>query len=209
MRTIFIVMALGVMLAPLGAAAVDADEDGYDSILTGGTDCNDIDPLVNEAAVESCNGRDDNCDGATDEGFDGDADGFTSCGGDCDDSDAARSPGATETCDGIDNDCDLEVDEGLDGDGDGYTACSDPADCNDADPSVMPGGEEVCNGRDDNCDGVVDEELDCVGDTVNGDSDVSDKEVAGGCACASVTSVSPAPTLGLLVLLGLSIFRRR
>ena len=52
----------------------DTDTDGYPAMrvsgmdCTGGTDCNDLDPTVNPGATEFCNGRDDDCDGMTDEG---------------------------------------------------------------------------------------------------------------------------------------------
>jgi hypothetical protein len=112
-------------------------------------DCDDTDASVNPAAVEVCNGVDDDCDGdidtdATDMSTfyaDSDGDGYgssvstTACEApsgyadndeDCDDGEAASNPGAAEVCDDIDNDCDGEVDEGvtttwyLDFDGDGY-----------------------------------------------------------------------------------------
>jgi len=209
MRTIYIAMFVGAFSLPLGAAAVDADGDGYDSVATGGTDCNDIDPDVNEAADESCNGRDDDCDGSVDEDFDEDGDGFTSCNGDCDDSDAGRNPGAAEACDGVDNDCDEEVDEGLDGDGDGYLTCGEPADCNDSDPAVSPDGTEECNGRDDNCDGVVDEELDCPVAESPDVTEAGSRTVGGGCACDAASPSSSAPAAGLLAALGALLLRRR
>ena len=200
-----------LLSAPMDASAVDADGDGYESVDTGGTDCNDIDPTVNETAVEVCNGRDDNCDGTVDEGFDGDGDGYTTCKGDCDDADAGKSPGASEVCDGVDNDCDELIDEGLDGDGDGYLTCGDPADCNDADADVNPLGTEVCNGRDDNCDGVVDEDLDCgYADAVlpYDPSIEGAKDVGGGCGCSAGASTASG-ALGWLVLLALWAGRRR
>jgi hypothetical protein len=63
---------------------------------------------------EVCNGADDDCDGTPDDGFDGDADGYTQCGGDCDDTDPGVHPGASETCDGRNEDCDAETDEDFD-----------------------------------------------------------------------------------------------
>jgi MYXO-CTERM domain-containing protein len=202
-------LALGLILVPTTALAVDADGDGEDSVDTGGVDCNDLDASVHTEAEEVCNGRDDNCDGDIDEGFDADADGYSTCGGDCDDADEALNPGAAEVCDDADNDCDGEVDEGFDGDADGYKACGDTADCNDSDAAVFPGGTEVCNGRDDNCDGVVDEELDCGGGTVDGDAVAAgEKDVAGGCGCRA-DAATATPSLMALAFGALLLIRRR
>jgi hypothetical protein len=129
-----------------GIELVDADGDGYDA----SEDCDDEDAAVHPGAEETCNGIDDDCDGATDEDptdgstwyADADGDGYGDAGqtvegcdpgegwteepGDCDDSEAAVHPGAEEICNGIDDDCDGETDEGLqqlwwvDADGDGY-----------------------------------------------------------------------------------------
>lgn len=67
---------------------------------------------------ETCNGVDDDGDGAVDEDFDQDGDGFgddDACpdlyGGDCDDQDPAVHAGAPETEDGVDNNCNGAVDE--------------------------------------------------------------------------------------------------
>ncbi|MCB9733537.1 MAG: D-alanyl-D-alanine carboxypeptidase family protein [Deltaproteobacteria bacterium] len=108
-----------------GTTSGDADHDGF---LTGpGPDCDDAVAAVHPGAAEACNGRDDDCDGATDEGV------TNACGG-C---------GAVgqEVCNGIDDDCDGETDEGV------ANACGG---CG-AEP------EEVCNGVDDDCDGLTDE----------------------------------------------------
>jgi formylglycine-generating enzyme required for sulfatase activity len=128
----------------------DTDADGYFAESGCGTlvDCNDNAANVNPGATETCNGVDDNCSGAVDEGVtntyyqDGDSDtygnavvstqacsvpaGYVSNSTDCDDSAAGVNPGATETCNGVDDNCSGAVDEGVtntyyqDGDGDTY-----------------------------------------------------------------------------------------
>ncbi|MEC8423104.1 MAG: putative metal-binding motif-containing protein, partial [Myxococcota bacterium] len=113
----------------------DVDGDGYGDAAYAATtctaDCDDIDPLVNPAASEVCDGVDNDCDGTVDEPdatdattwyADADGDGFgdasvpslgcsaptgtVSDDTDCDDTDSTVYPGATELCDGQDNDCD-------------------------------------------------------------------------------------------------------
>ncbi|MEQ1721371.1 MAG: MopE-related protein, partial [Nitrosomonas sp.] len=105
--------------------------------VTNSTDCDDNNAAINPAALEVCNGIDDNCDGLADDGltfvtYYADADGDTygnalvsqsTCNGapvgyvvdatDCNDANAAVNPGATEVCNGIDDDCDGLTDEGL------------------------------------------------------------------------------------------------
>ena len=128
------------------AVLVDADGDTYGTEF----DCDDGDPNRNPAAPEVCNGVDDNCDGAIDEGVlqnyftDADLDGYGDSGKpiqacevgagvannalDCDDARPDVNPYAPEVCDGVDNDCDnpTKVDEGVlttfyaDTDGDGH-----------------------------------------------------------------------------------------
>ena len=127
-------------------------------------------------AVEACDGLDDDCDGAVDNGDPGG--GFT-----CD----TGLPGAcsagitfciegsiqcggpeptTELCNGFDDDCDGVVDDGVAGVGkacdtgmpgvcaNGVTVCSGKKGylCDGPEPS-----EELCNGFDDDCDGVADD----------------------------------------------------
>lgn len=90
---------------------VDADGDG----VPAGSDCDDADATVYNGAPELCDTKDNDCDGAVDEGNvccpDNDADGWSTCDGDCDDSNSNNSPEAVEVCDGEDNDCDGQVDE--------------------------------------------------------------------------------------------------
>jgi hypothetical protein len=139
----------------------DFDRDG----VAAKNDCDDRDPKVRPGATETCNGKDDNCDGNIDEGFDTDGDGWVSCvvgskKADCNDSDPLVHPGAAEVCNGKDDNCDGKIDEALDNDHDGFYACpldDAPADCNDDDAKIKPGAAEVCNGKDDDCDGLIDE----------------------------------------------------
>jgi len=85
----------------------DADGDGFDPTR----DCDDGDSSVYPGAEETCDDIDNDCDGLTDEDFDADTDGYTSCGGDCNDSNNSINPDAQEICDGRDNDCDGYGDE--------------------------------------------------------------------------------------------------
>lgn len=118
----------------------DADGDGWcagdaSGCAKGNGDCNDQDPNVHPAAVEVCNGVDDDCNGSTDDGIgtvwydDADGDGWGGAG-----------PGVLS-----------------------FTVCAalaghawQTADCDDANPLAHPGAPEVCNGFDDNCDGKTD-----------------------------------------------------
>ena len=95
-------------------------------------------------SAETCDGKDNNCDGQTDEEgasgctiyyADSDGDGYGALPGfcrcqkpmgyvtnawDCADLDSSSFPNAAEICDGLDNSCDGKVDETCDHDGDGY-----------------------------------------------------------------------------------------
>ncbi|GMV42118.1 MAG: hypothetical protein AMXMBFR64_38340 [Myxococcales bacterium] len=157
-----------------GPTTGDADGDG----ALADVDCDDGDGTVKPGAKEVCNGKDDDCDGTTDEGFDVGAPctaGTGACaasgkrvckGGDAVCGATAGAPVA-ESCNGNDDDCDGQTDEDF-GLGD---ACQVSAGaCVRSGVRVcVPGGgsvcdapapvalAEVCNGQDDDCDGDVDE----------------------------------------------------
>lgn len=100
-----------------------------------GGDCNDADPKVSPVQIETCNYKDDNCNGVIDSDapdalkfyVDGDGDGY---GG-------FQSKNLCEP--------------------DGVYVATETGDCLDSDKFVYPGQPEKCNGKDDNCDGNVDE----------------------------------------------------
>jgi uncharacterized protein (TIGR03382 family) len=89
-----------------------SDDDG-DGLTEEAGDCDDTDPSVYPGAVEQQNGKDDDCDGAVDEGLeDKDGDLWSDEQGDCDDDNGWIHPEALEVCDGLDNDCDGVIDNG-------------------------------------------------------------------------------------------------
>ena len=163
-------------------AYVDADFDGYgtqDALIcvcngaAPGTakfagDCDDGDPEIHPDVMEACDGKDNNCNGQTDEGQglgcvlayeDQDGDGYGSpmntvcvCDpdgpglseqpGDCDDGNASMHPSMLETCDNFDNNCNSMIDEGCNLDGDAY--CTSDLGV-DGTPAVCPMGGGDCN----------------------------------------------------------------
>ena len=166
------------------AWASECSDDDGDRVTDCGSDCDDNDPNNFPGNVESCDGRDNDCDGIIDsEERDTDADGFAPCAGDCDDTDSTTHPGAAEACDGVDNDCDTVVpgDE-LDGDSDGFAACA--GDCDDDDPTSSPIATESCDGTDNDCDGVIDGGLDFFSVYTDADGDGYGDDATAAEACA-------------------------
>lgn len=102
---------------------VDNDGDGYfgmSSNCPAGDDCNDNDAAIHPGAIELCDGKDNNCNGQTDEGLSSDADrdghyAIDSCkapNDDCNDNDPTVYPNAPEICNDLkDNNCNGQVDE--------------------------------------------------------------------------------------------------
>jgi cysteine-rich repeat protein len=136
------------------------------------------------APPESCNGTDDDCDGAADNGFacvqDAPTPCVTTCGawgaGTC--TDACTLPAASEctppaeTCNGVDDDCDTVPDNGFPCPAGARvtcrSACLTPGSGICSSTCQIPTGAEctppaeVCNGADDDCDTVPDNGFACV-----------------------------------------------
>ncbi len=147
------------VIVPITAwVEADVDGDGFASIESGGTDCDDNDATVNPDATETWyDGVDQDCDGGSDYDQDGDGYDLTEEGGDCDDLDPTIYPGATEIPDdAVDSDCDGDYDDDVDDiDGDGFTV--EEGDCVDTMAEINPAAIEICDGWDNNCDHVIDE----------------------------------------------------
>jgi hypothetical protein len=175
----------------------DSDRDGSPDAI----DCAPLDASVGGrrcatlCGSEACNARDDDCDGAVDEGCDGtlcmsDADcvlGAACVMGTCQGIACMSSgdcPGGTACVSGR---CDQR---GGDADGDGYRV---PEDCVDADPDVHPDAIELCNDVDDNCNGLVDEM--CVSSVCMSQSDCPFAYdcLSGVCSPASCLGMTPCP----------------
>ena len=176
---------------------VDADGDGYGSVTSAlicsttapagysinNVDCNDDDASIYPGATESCDGKDNNCDGNIDEGSptssyyqDADGDGFGNIEVTTTASCIAPVGYVSDSTDCNDKDGGVHapIRYYQDGDNDGYgiisnksvLLCSSVAptgyspydtDCNDRNAAMNPGATELCDGIDNNCNGQTDE----------------------------------------------------
>gem|GEM_PF-6198565 len=131
----------------------DGDQDGYgnaaiavckcskpNNYVTNSGDCQDTQDNTHPNQIETCNQKDDDCDGQIDEG--------SVCSSTtyyCDEDHDGYTTSVAHSCTGsncIPSYC--------------YSSPTSPLDCNDAVFAIHSGAMETCNGVDDNCDGIVD-----------------------------------------------------
>ena len=169
---------------------VDQDRDGHGrGSACRAVDCDDADPHVNRSAVETCDGKDNDCDGAIDEDLlvpdcalhlgvcAGSrtrclAGVFTLCAGVADYGPDFED--AETRCDGLDNDCDGVADRTCPCDSGVTRPCGqDVGDCRPGLQTCLGGAwgpcedestpnAELCDGKDNDCDGLADDELEAL-----------------------------------------------
>jgi alpha-tubulin suppressor-like RCC1 family protein len=118
---------------------------GYTNVAT---DCNDANPTVRPGASETCNGLDDDCDGATDDGA------LLSCYPDADDDGYAAAAATAELL------CPTPGRSAVGGCAINYTnraPTSGNVDCRDGRANINPGRPDSCDGEDNDCSGTVDD----------------------------------------------------
>ena len=147
-------------------------------LCLGGVETEDCDPQPPAETDATCDGADDDCDGATDEDFAGEI----ACGvGGCEvigsqrcvegervDDCVPGAPTADDTCDGMDDDCDGIVDEAYEPQGVscgvgacvsvGVGQCAEGEIVSDCVPGQPAEDDESCDEVDDDCDGIIDED---------------------------------------------------
>ncbi|HJM13133.1 MAG TPA: S8 family serine peptidase [Candidatus Thalassarchaeaceae archaeon] len=157
------------------------DPDGDSDSFYHFQDCDDDDPEVNPEMVELLNGKDDDCDGFEDEGYnssDSDGDGildweeFHIHG--------TNSTNADTDGDGLNDSTEINelgtdpLDFDIDEDGDGFYWFED---CDDENPNLSPGLVELLDSLDNDCDDEVDEDFISMDSDMDGISDFDEFHV--------------------------------
>jgi hypothetical protein len=203
-----ITIAEGVEQKPCPVWFKDKDKDGYtdgttkvacekpsDEYVLSATagDCNDSDSSMNPGRTEICDGKDNNCNGQIDEGFNvgqsctvglGECarTGQYVCKADGTGTECNATPGTPtpEVCDGLDNDCDGQPDDGVllvfykDIDGDGYTDGTTQVGCTAPSGYVLSATSGDCNDNDPNINPGKAEICDGIDNNCNGQPDEVD-----------------------------------
>jgi hypothetical protein len=173
---------------------IDIDGDGSPE----GEDCNDDDGAMAPGSTETCDGKDNDCNGTVDDTADAvlyyrDADvdgwgsetdtllsctapdGYLTTAGDCDDADPAVHPETDDWCDGVDSDCDGTTDEDeviwyMDADKDGYGGDAGEVSCEPLEGHLVTSGD--CDDGDPLVHpGVYDDDCDEYDDDCDGQTD--------------------------------------